>query len=624
MYSWAGKVLFVDLTTGEFREEPLNEEWARSFLGCGALGTRYLYEYMPPHVDPMAPESMVGFVCGPGNGAGALMAPRFMTVCKSPINGTINVSNCGGGFGPALRQTGFDAVFVTGAAEKPVFIDISDDGYELRDASELWGKTILETEKALQEQLGIKHVQAAMIGPGGERGSWMGSIMNDSHRAAGRGGIGGVVGSKNLKAIVPHGSKRFEVYDRKELLAVNKKIIDWQKNGPLHELASGFKMFGTGIGYAGSLLSGDCSVLNWKGSGVEDCPEEFRETMSAAKMDELYREKKYACNGCPVGCGAIYKVDGKKHKIDDTGRPEYETAGGFGPMIGNYGDPETVNYCNYLCNEYGLDTIAVAGTLAWAMECHSDGILTDEDLDGIELNWGNNDAACKIVEKICKNEGCGAILQNGSRAASLHWGKRGWDRLCTASGMELAMHDPRFAPMLSRTLKYDPSPGRHTMGGLGPNSGNVPVEEKFNYDAQADKDIEMTNMYEIAHNGGFCMFTDWAYSPEMFREVINATTGFNYSEEEFKSIGLRTWMMRWCFNLREGIQRKDYTLADRMVGKPPLTEGPLAGCQPDVEHIMDNFSERMGMDLDTGIPSEEKLKELGGLDCVIADLYPAK
>lgn len=622
MFGYAGKVLFVDLTTGEFREEPLNEEWAHDFLGCGALGTRYLYDRMAPGTDPFSEESMVGFICGPCNGTPAFMSLRFMTASLSPVSKGINVSNCGGTFGPQLRRCGFDAVFFTGISPKPVYLDISDEGYELRDASHLWGKTTLEVEEILKEELGLKKVAAAMIGPGGEHLSWMASVMNDSHRAGGRGGTGAVIGFKNLKAVVPHGSIQPQVAHREDLMAANKMVLDWQKNGPLKELAVGFKQLGSGIGYDGSLLSGDCSVKNWSGSGVVDAPEEHWSTMSALKMDEKYRVKKYACNACPVGCGAIYKVDGKKYKMDDTGRPEYETAGGFGPMLANYDDTESVNWCNFLCNEYGFDTISAAGTIAWAMECFSDGILTLDDLDGIDLSWGNMEGAVAILEKMCKAEGVGAILMNGSRYACEHFGGRGADRLCTASGIELAMHDPRFAPMLARTLKYDATPGRHTMGGLGPNSGNAPVEEKFDYDALADKDIQMTSYYEVIHNGGFCMFTDWAYDPSYYRPILNAVTGAEYTDEDLLELGKRTWMLRWCFNLREGIYRKDYTLDERMQGIPPLEEGPLAGVTVDVEHIADNFFERMGCDLETGIPSKAALEKLGGLECAIADLYP--
>ena len=623
MYGYAGKVLFVDLTTGKIEEEALNGEWARDYLGCGALGTRYLYDRMAPGTDPFAPESMVGLVCGPCNGTSALMSARYMTVSLSPVSKGINVSNSGGAFGPALRRSGVDAVFVTGISPTPVYLDLSDEGYVLKDASHLWGKTVTETEEALKEELGLDTISAAIIGPGGEHQSWMAAVMNDSHRAAGRGGTGAILGSKKLKAVVPHGTWKPQVASKDDLNAANKAIAEWQKNGPTKEVVAGFKQLGTGIGYDGSLLSGDCSVLNWSGAGVVDCPEEDRSALSAAFMDTKHKQKKYSCSSCSIGCGAHYKIEDEKYALEDTSRPEYETSGCFGPMMGNYNDSEALAWCNNLCNEYGLDTISAGGTIAWAMECYSEGDLTAQDLDGIELDWGDMDAAVAILEKMCKDEGCGSILKNGSRYASEYWDKRGWDRLCTASGLELAMHDPRFAPMLARTIKYDPTPGRHTMGGLGANSGNAPVEEKFDFDAQADKDIQMTSFYELIHMGGFCMFTDFAYNPENFRDILNAVLGFGYTPEDILNLGLRAWMLRWCFNLREGIFRKDYTMSDRMQGIPPLEEGPLAGVTVDVEHVADNFFQRMGCDLETGIPSREKLEELGGLECAIADLYPA-
>ncbi len=622
LYGYAGKVLFVNLTDGTFEIKDLEEQAARDFQGGHALGAYYLYKYMKPHTPVFDPESWIGFFCGQLNGDGTFMSPRYMVVSKSPVTNGWNDANSGGAFGPNLRQAGFDAVMVHGISPKPVYLEINDGVPSLHDATKMWGMTTLETEAALREELGLKKVSAAIIGPGGENLSWYAAVMNDSHRAAGRGGSGAVMGSKKLKAIVPHGGKKPEVYDKEALKKANKDIMDWQKNGPLKDLANTFKQYGTGASYGASLLSGDCIVLNGTGAGVTDVAKEDVEALGAPEMDKKYRVKKFACNGCSIGCGAIYQLLDGKYKIEDTGRPEYETQGGFGPMCGNNSDTEALNQCNFLCNEYGLDTISCAGTISWVMECCDHGELGAEQLDGKEYHMGDVDGMVELCEKICKGEGVGEILQKGSRYCAEYWGV-GYDRLVTAGGIELAMHDSRFAPMLARTLKFDPTPGRHVKGGLGANSGNEPAPGKFDYDNKIEADVNGTILYEVIHSGGFCEFTDWGYDTfRHYLDVENAVTGFNYTREDLDKIGKRDFFIRQAFNLREGITRKDATISDRMIGVPPLEKGPLAGVTVPVDHLGDNFFGAMGCDLETGMPTLETYREIGGMDIVIKDFYP--
>jgi len=613
MKGYIGKLLFVDLGSGKIEERPLDEAVARDFLGGPGLGAKIMYDEMPAKTDVFAPESVIGFVSGALNDTGAILAGRYTVVCKSPVTNGWNDANSGGMFGPMMRRSGYDAIFVKGISPKPVYIYINDGKTEIRDASDLWGKTVQEVEKILYAELGDK-VCIAQTGPAGERKAFTAAVMNDSHRAAARGGPGAVMGSKNLKALVVYGSQKPAIADKAALDAVNKEILDWQKNGPTSGLVDGFKELGTSVLYVGNVLSGDASVRNWAGAPTELTESEINEPLTQGR----FRKKKFACAACSIGCGSIFDVKDGDVDFEHGSRPEYETMGTFGSQMMN-SDPIPINVCNHLCNEYGLDTISVGGTVAWAMECYNDGTLSKEELDGVDLTWGNKDAIIKMTEKICKGEGVGKILQNGARFAANHFGK-GHHARSDASGIEIPQHDVRFSPGLSRTYQYDPSPGRHTRGGLTPQQGNQPPEIKYNYDITAEDDVKGVVAQEILSGGGYCQFSEFALSPGAQVGLINAATGFGYTDEDTRKLGLRIFIMRHAFNLREGFRRDYWTLQDRLIGIPPLEEGPLAGVTVDAKKIADNFFKEIGFDQDA-VPLKETLEEIGHLEDVISDLY---
>ena len=609
-----GKLLFINLGSGKTEERPLDATIAKNFLGGPGLGAKILFDEMHANTAPFAPESMIGFVAGPLNGTGSLLAGRYTFVSKSPVTNGWNDANSGGFFGPMMKKAGYDAIFINGISQKPVYIFIDDEKVEFRDASALWGKTISDVETAIKKELGDDKVCIAQVGPAGERKSLMSVVMNDGHRAAARGGPGAVMGSKNLKAVVVRGNKTPTVADVETQRKINKEIANWQKDGPVSEIVGGFKELGTTVSYVGSILSGGSSVKNWMGSAVDLTEEEMNEPMT----QEKFKKKKYSCSTCPIGCGAIFDVREGDVDIEDTGRPEFETLGMFGSQILN-SDPVTINVCNHLCNEYGLDTISVGGTVAWAMECYCDGVLSKEELDGIDLTWGNAEAVVKITEKICKGEGVGEILQEGSRFAANYFGK-GHSALVEASGIEIPQRDPRWGPGIARTYQYDPTPGRHVKGGLGPQCGNQPPEVKYNYDNMAEDDVNGLIFQEIVNAGGFCQFSDFGLPPEAHLGLINAVTGFNYSEEDRRKLGLRTFIMRHAFNIREGYRRDDWTLSDRIIGIPPLKEGPTAGVTVDVKKMTDNFFEHIGFTPDS-VPLRKTLEDIGGLESVIEAIY---
>ena len=613
---YAGKILFVDLTKGTWEEKELTADLARDFIGGYGIGAKILYNLMPPGADPLGPDNILGFVTGPVTGTKAFFSGRYTLVHKSPVTGGWNDANSGGYFGPELKKAGYDAVFISGMAEKPVYLYINDGKVEIRDASHLWGKDTKETWAELKKETGEPRLRVVAIGPAGEMLSLLACPINDGHRAPGRGGGGAVMGSKKLKAIAVRGTEVIAMADEEKVQAMNREMVNNLRNNPG---AQAFGEMGTGAGTAASALNGDSPVKNWGGIGVVDYGEEAAEKLSAAVLDQ-FKVKKYNCANCPLGCGAEYEVNTGRWPLGPTERPEYETAASFGSNLLNY-EADAVLKCNEICNRYGLDTISTGGTVAWAMECYNNGVLTKEELDGIDLTWGNGAAIVALTQKIADQEGCGAVLAHGSAYAAQKWGK-GEEYLQTVLGIELPMHDPRLAPGFSRTYKYDPTPARHVKGGLGfAQMFGAPIGDKYDYNNTGELDVVMTTNQEVQNCVGFCSFMSQAGLQEAERKYLEAVTGRPFTAADSYKTGLRILNMRHAFNLREGLTPKDFKIPDRCVGNPPQPTGPVAGVEIDHEKLGRNFFAAANWDFETGKPSLESLRELGGLDEVINDLY---
>ena len=619
MKGYTGKLLFVDLSSKTAEVRDLPPDIARNFLGGPSLGAKILYNEMKAHTDPFSPESVLGFVSGPANGTGAFLGGRYTVVCKSPVTGGWNDANSGGSFGPRMRKAGYDAVFVKGVSEKPSYIFVDNGKVEIRDATHLWGKTSIDTENALREEIGDKNIGVALIAPAGERLSIISAIMNDFHRCAARGGPGAVMGSKKLKALVVRGNFEIEPADKDAMAAMKKEIIEWRKNlnVPFFEF---FKDHGTTGTYESSVLGGDTSVKNWGGSAA-DITEAQILPLNGPEMDKRYRKRRYTCHTCPEGCSAMYEIDDERWPIRETGRPEYETVGVFGSSMLN-SDPVAMNKCNELCNEYGFDTISAGATIAWLMECYNKGLFTVDELDGIDLKWGNAEAIVAMMERMCRAEGIGKILNGGSLAAAKHF-NRGFECLVVASGIELPMHDPRFNPGMGRKFQYDPTPARHVKGGYPVPFGNEPPEIKYDMSKSAKIDFDGVVDVELTNSGGFCKFGEEMFLPFDARaRYLTAITGFDINPEEAIKFGIRSYTMRHAFNIREGLRRKDFDVSPRSIGIPPQTEGPNAGRTIDTEFMADNLFKNLGYNVEDSVPTKETLIKLGGMEDVIKDLYP--
>jgi aldehyde:ferredoxin oxidoreductase len=612
MNGYAGKLLFVDLTHGTLRDEALTEDVARNFVGGYGLGARVLYDVMKPGADPLGPDNVLGFVTGPVTGTESHFSGRHVVVCKSPVSGTWNDASSGGFFGPELKKAGYDAVFVSGASVNPVYLWIHDGTAELRDAGALWGLDAKETQAALEAETGEPGVRAAVIGPAGEKLSLLACVMNDGHRAAGRGGAGAVMGSKKLKAVAVRGTGKIASADPERVKALNAEIREAMKTAPFAAL---FREGGTGATTAGSALSGDSPVKNWGGVGVEELSPEEAEALGSGATAK-YQTKRYACANCPLACGAVYDVNEGPWPIGETERPEYETAAAFGSMLLN-ANPEAIMKCNEICNRAGLDTISTGSTVAWAIECYENEVLNKEETGGLELTWGNAQAIVDATRALAEGYGFGAVLALGSQAAADKLGK-GHEYLVKVRGIEVPMHDPRLLPGLARTYQYDPTPARHVKGGIGFSQMEM-GPEKFDPEGTGPADVEATAFTEMFNSAGFCMFIAWAGGAPQVFPMVEAVTGFDM--QSLMAAPIRILTMRHVFNVREGLTPADFKMPPRAVGKPPQETGPNAGATVDHEALGDNFFAALGWDRTTGKPSREALEQLGGMDDVIRDLY---
>lgn len=619
MNGYCGKMLFVDLTKGMHEVLPLREETARQFIGGYGIGAKVLFERMRPGADPLGPDNILGFTTGPLTGTGAVFSGRYTVVCKSPVTGGWNDANSGGFFGPELKKAGFDAVFFQGMSKTPVYAWIHDGAVEIRDAGRLWGRDVLETEEILKTELGDKRIRAAMIGPAGEKLSLIAAIINDGHRAAGRGGLGAVMGSKRLKAIVVRGTGDVPAADPEKLKAANQEVIEAIKSGPMASLAKAFSNYGTTMMTGASAISGDSPVKNWEGVGIVDFSEEAAKDFDGPVMDPRYRVRKYACANCPLGCGAIYEVKDGRWPVGETGRPEYETSAAFGCLILNH-SLQAVIKCNHICNTYGLDTISAGATVAWAIECYEKGLLTKADTGGLELAWGNAEAVVQATQEMAdQSTPFGRLLALGSVGAAEKIG-RGREYLVAVKGIELPMHDPRLGPGFARTYATDPTPGRHVKGGLGMRHMQKPDPSKYNAEGSGGPDLKATAAQEITNAAGLCMFKDFTGVRNMAWKLLSAVTGWNFGQEEETAAGLRIFNLRHAFNLREGLKPADFLLPPRSVGEPPQTEGPLKGVTVDHKGFIRNFFKAVDWDETTGRPSRSSLERLGGMEDVIRSL----
>jgi len=526
---------------------------------------------------------------------------RYMAVARSPLTGGWGEANSGGFFGPYMKFAGFDGVYFTGISPKPVYLLLDDGKAELKDATYLWGKDSYETEDTLMTE--YKDSRVICIGPAGEKLTLVSCIMSNHGSAAGRSGIGAVMGSKRLKAVVARGTHEVAIADKVSAQKIiveyihSLKVVGPNGMSPMQKQ----QKYGTSFSTFGAAHSGDAPVKNWGGVGVVDFPDRagIHHDVFLSKVD-----KGHGCWHCPIRCKAILKIgDGEYKYAAGSHRPEYEAATAFGALCLN-NNAEAIIMANDICNRAGIDTISSGAVIAFAIELYENGILTNKDTDGIELKWGNHQAMVAMTAKLANREGIGDVLANGVKRAAEIIGKGSDQFAIHIGGQEVAMHDPKVlgtGRLASPAARYhmDATPGRHTVL-FGPHSF---VDTHF---------LNVT---------GLCHFGRWPEDEKLMTGIFKAVTGWDYSWADLQKTGERVVNMRHCFNLREGICELKWPVNPRLVGKPPQTTGPLAGVTADIE-----AQEYWGMgfldwDRSTTKPSKAKLLSLG-LDDVARDLYP--
>jgi aldehyde:ferredoxin oxidoreductase len=616
---YIGKLLDVNLTSGNISEESLGEDLCRDYVGGYGIGARLLYDRIPAGAAPLSPDNILGFLTGSLTGTPAIIGSRFVVVAKSPKTaGGWGDANCGGFFGPHMKFAGVDGILFSGASSYPVYLFINEGRAELLPAADLWGMGVSPLEDELINRHG-KDIQICSIGPAGEKMSLAACIMNDRERAAGRSGLGAVMGSKKLKAVVVKGKMEVPVFDSEKIKALRKKYLK-EKTGAFEVL----NHYGTAGITQGLVQAGDAPVKNWAGAGPTDFPSERARKISDDAVIGLENYKPYGCWRCPIACGgkvtqrsgdfALELNDGVGHK------PEYETLAMFGSNLLNDNLPAIVKI-NEICNNLGVDTITVGATVAYAVECYENGLLTKEQTDGLELTWGNAAAIVALTEKIGKRQGVGEIFADGVNKACERLNRAGTDYAIHIQGEEIPAHDPKFMPGLATTYFLSATPGRHTQGGeLNPSPGLAIQElDKYKYDGHAKNHLTLVAAMEVCNAAGLCMFGYLSYPWQAIPDQLTAVTGHEYNMQTIMETGIRIFTMRHVFNLREGINPLERNMPGRIIGEPPLKEGNVKDITVDYKTMTAELLEDLGWDANTTIPSEESLRKLG-MDFLIKDM----
>jgi len=616
-HSYHNKILRVNLTDGTITlEEPGAVYWRRYMGGWNVIADVLLKE-VPPGADPLGPENVLVFAPGVLTGLAISGASRNAVGAKSPTTGGFGAAEVGGDWPAQFKRAGFDALIVEGVAQKPVYLWITDGQCEIRDASHLWGRGTQETQDTIRQELGEKRAELAMIGPGGENLVRYACVMNGLKDAAGRTGLGAVMGSKKLKAVAVRGTQSIAGADPDTINAMARRAAQEVREKVRAAWASKAGTGGTEL--EGSIVSGNMPVRNFRDG-------EFPEISGLEFIMEKIGIGMEGCWACAVRCKKVVQAQ-EPYQVDpEFGGPEYETIGSLGSTCG-VSDIVAVSKANVLCNDYSLDTIGAGVTIAFAMECFENGLLTLEDTQGIDLRFGNGDAMIQMVDKIARREGLGDILAEGLLPAAAKIGQGAERYAVHAKGQAQPMHEPRLKRALA--IGYAVSPtgadhchSLHDTGLVYPGEDGfmrhsllraMGVLEALKLDSLGPEKVRAVmydSMASIMQNClAMCTFTGW--SLQELAEMVQAATGWNVSAYELLKVGERAMTLARTFNMREGLTVDDDQLCPRSYG--PTSSGMLAGGGIDMEELREavhTYYAMMGWDKETGVPTVGKLYEL--------------
>lgn len=617
MGTQSGKLLDVDLSSGTVSERVLDDKVVRDYVGGSGLAAKlFVDDGVPVDCEPLGPDNNLYIMTGPLTGSGFPATSRFGAAAKSPLTGIWGEANCGGFFGPALKFAGWDGIVIRGQSDEPVFLIIEDEKARLEDAEELWGKDTYQTVDALEEQFkGKPEVRVISIGQAGENGVKFANIADGRHDYLGRTGLGAVMGSKKLKAIAVRGSGKVIPADKDTFAELRTFCAKGLKTDLL---SMSFNMGGTNAGMTFSHEKGDVPIKNWTIGEDND----LIHNLSSEVMSEKYLTRPSSCFRCPVACKRNVKVEEGPYKMEGAG-PEYETMSSFGTMC-TISDQAAMNKINDLCNRFGIDTISCGCTMAFAIECYENGILTDADTDGLKLNWGNADSIIEVIKKIAVREGIGALLAEGSRVAAEKIGKGAAEFTCEVKGLEVPMHDPRTYHGLGLAYAMSIRGACHLShfmlfydeGYFW--SDELEIEEGAVGQSNEGKGALLPlleDFGQFTQTLGWCYFAMNGLGEDEFVtkliRLINAATGRDYTLDEIKVIGQRIWLLKRSLNNLMGVTVDD----DRLPRKnlTPVNEGGAADLVPDIEMMMKEYYDARGLDM-RGYPSKDSLVSVGLAD----------
>ncbi len=609
MKGYHGRFLKVDLKRRTTEHMPIAEDLLKKFIGGATLAAKLLYDHVRKGMDPLAPESPLIFATGPFTGTSIPMVSRYAVCGVSPLTGYWGEATSGGAFPFRLKQSGYDGVFITGKADKPVYLYLDHGTAQIRDAADLWGRDIYETQQMLKAAIGKPSLGMACIGPAGEQMARTAGIMNDAGRAAGRCGLGALMGSKNLKAVVATGKLKAETADPERMKELTREAMTAIRQNLVTPV---FREYGT-------LMYTDMGMT------LSDVPVKYfqKTVFPAAKLTgqalrQKYTIENFACLGCPIGCGR--EVKNFRKGLENVDGPEYETVIALGPLCMNF-DFDTIIEANYLCNSQGIDTISVGVSIAYAMYLYERGILTKEQA-GMEILWGDGRTIVKLVGMIIRQEGIGMLLSQGTLRMAEAFG-RDPGEAAQVKGMEMAMHDPRAFTGMAISYATGPRGACHLKGDYyNIELGNFILEygilpgDRFQSAGKAEMAAKYQNFRDLFDTLALCKFA--AYTPTLICRIINGITGWDYTPETLLATGERSIAIKRAINNKLGLTRADDKLPK--ICLEVLKEGSSADKLPDMDLMLREYYAFRKWDWETGKPTKERLLELG-LEETAADLY---
>jgi aldehyde:ferredoxin oxidoreductase len=617
-FGYHGKILHVDLSHGSLAVEEPSEDFYRTYMGGSALGLYYLLKFSPPNIDPLGPDNLLILALSVLTGAPISGQSRMTAIAKSPLTNAVGDSQSGGFFPAEMKFSGYDAIVIRGKAKRPVYLWLHDGEAEIRPADHLWGKITGEVDTLLKKELKDDRIQIAQCGPAGEKLVRFAAIMNMANRANGRTGMGAIMGSKNLKAVAVKGNQRPQLADRSRLI----ELARWGADHIEESDVLGLGLFGTAEVMNPQNRKGGQASYNWSSGYFENA-----NALDGTTMAKSILMKRDTCYSCSIRCKRVVEVNDESQPVHPNyGGPEYETLSTFGTYCG-IDDLKSVAYANQLCNMYGLDTISCGATIAWAMDCYEQGIITKEDTDGIDLRFGNVNAMIRMVELIARREGFGNILAEGSARAAEVIGRGAEELVVAVKGQELPAHMPQVKRSLAliyavnpygadhQSSEHDPSytayPKRmEQLGLINPQPADVLNFEKvwFALTTQyAYSCLDTLNICQFVFGSAWQLF-----ELEQLVQATRAITGWDVDLNELLTVGERRLNLLRAYNAREGIGRNADILPNKLYKalKGGKTDGIYITSE-ELEQAKDWYYALAGWDSTTGKPTRKTLEKLG-------------